>query len=298
MVQHDPGWELYRSFLAVLRAGSLSAAARALGLTQPTIGRHVEALEALLGARLFTRSQAGLLPTDIARAMLPQAEAMEAAAGALRRTASGPPDAVRGLVRITASDVIGAEILPPILTNLRINYPELDIALRLTNRLEDLLRRDADVAVRMAPPTQSALLARRLGTIDLGLFAHDSYLARHGMPSGAAALDGHAVIGFDEGSAYVRAMIAAGVSFGALPFALRTDSDLAAIAALRAGFGIGVCQVPLAARDKTLRPVLPDVALPSLPTWVVMHEDLAALRRAKLVFDALAEGLTTYIRSV
>jgi DNA-binding transcriptional LysR family regulator len=288
-------WDFYRSFLAVVRHGSLSGAARALGLTQPTLGRHVEALEAQLGARLFTRSPGGLLPTEVARALVPQAEAMAAAASALARAAGVARDEVRGLVRITASEVVSGEVLPAILVDLREAHPALDIALVASNRIEDVLRWDVDIAVRMTQPHQGALLARRIGVIGLGLFAHASYLERHAAPGSLEELRGHAVVGFDEGSAYYREIAEAGFGADGMAFALRTDNDLAALAALRAGFGISGCQLPLAARDPALVRVLPEVSLPPLETWVVMHEDLAGLRRTRVVFDALVAGLLGYI---
>jgi DNA-binding transcriptional LysR family regulator len=291
-------WDTYRSFLAVVRHGSLSAAARALGLTQPTLGRHVQALEARLGTRLFTRSPGGLLPTEVARALVPQAEAMAAAASALARAATGARDEVRGLVRVTASEVVSAEVLPAILRDLRRAHPGLDIALVATNRVEDVLRRDVDVAVRMTQPAQGALLAQPIGKIELGLFAHADYLARHGTPLSPADLRRHALVGFDAGTPYYRSMAEAGFGYTGIEFALRTDSDLTALAALRAGFGITGCQLPLAARDRALVRILPDISLPPLGIWVVMHEDLAGMRRTRVVFDALVTGLRAYVGKV
>ncbi|ABM47786.1 bacterial regulatory helix-turn-helix, lysR family protein [Burkholderia mallei NCTC 10247] len=146
------GWELYRSFLGVLREGSLSGAARALGLTQPTVGRHVAALEAALRVPLFTRSSSGLMPTDVALALRAHAEAMESTADALARAATSFGEDVRGVVRISASDVVGVEVLPPIVARLRQRHPALTVELALTNRVQDLLRREADIAVRMTRP--------------------------------------------------------------------------------------------------------------------------------------------------
>jgi DNA-binding transcriptional LysR family regulator len=165
----EPGWELYRSFLAVVREGSLSGAARRLAMTQPTLGRHVAQLEAALGIALFTRSPGGLAPTDAALALLPHAEAMEASAAAVVRAVSGAAGDQGGTVRITASEIVGAEVLPPILAAFREHHPGIALELALTNRTEDLLRRDADLAVRMAQPKQDALLARRIGRVPLGL---------------------------------------------------------------------------------------------------------------------------------
>ena len=155
----EPSWELYRSFLAVLREGSLSGAARALELTQPTIGRHIDALERSLRASLFTRAQNGLSPTDAALELQPYAESMEASSRALLRAVASSRDEIRGTVRITASEIIGAEVLPPILADLQRDHPQLVVELVLSNRTEDLLRREADIAVRMVRPQQQALAA-------------------------------------------------------------------------------------------------------------------------------------------
>lgn len=151
----DPNWALYRTLLAVIEDGSLSGAARRLGLTQPTVSRHVDMLEAALGADLFVRSQRGLAPTDLGLALRPHAETMASTAATLLRTASGAVGEVSGTVRISASDVVGVEHLPPLLARLRREHPRLTIELSLTDRVDDLLRRDADIAVRMTEPTQA-----------------------------------------------------------------------------------------------------------------------------------------------
>jgi DNA-binding transcriptional LysR family regulator len=292
-----PPWDHYRTFLAVLQEGSLSGAARQLGLKQPTVGRHIDALEKALGVPLFTRSQDGVAATDAAEELRPHAEHMAALAEAIQRTASGPRSEPQGTIRISASDVIGAEVLPPILADLRRTYPALAIELVLSNRPDDLLRREADVAVRMFRPRQGALLAQRIGTVMLGLHAHRDYLDRHGTPGSFAELQGHALIGFDRGSEFVRSLGEKFPAFRREAFALRTDSDLAQLAALRAGYGIGVCQVGLARRDSDLVHLLPEAVAIPLDTWVVMHEDLRHVRRCRVAFDALIRGLRDYVAS-
>jgi DNA-binding transcriptional LysR family regulator len=288
-----PEWDHYRTFLAVVATGSLSGAARALGLTQPTVGRHVEALEAALGAALFTRSPGGLRPTDTALALKPHAEAMAHAAEALVRTASGEADAVRGVIRLTASEVIGAEVLPGVLTDFREDHPEVAVELVLSNRPEDLLRREADIAVRMVRPTQEALLAKRIGSVRIGLFAHRRYLQKHGEPTSLGQA-GHAAIGFDRDPSVARAAAELEIPADRDFFAFRSDSDLAQLAALRAGFGVGACQLGVARRDPNLVQVLPGLGF-TLEMWVVMHEDLKSNRRMRLMFDHLVEALSAYV---
>ena len=287
----DPPWDLYRSLHAVLREGSLSGAARALGLTQPTIGRHVDALEAALGRRLFLRSQRGLVATEAARQLLPYLEALAATSAALRRAVAATEGSVGGTVRITASEIVGVERLPPILAALRRRHPGLELELALSNEVEDLLRRDADIAVRMVAPAQEALVARRVGSAELGLFAHAGYLAGRTPPARVGDLAAHDLIGFDRETPALRAFLAGYPWLAAATFAFRAGSDLAQLAAVRAGVGIGVCQVGIAARDPALVRVLPADFAPGLPTWVVMHEDLRATPRVRAAFDLLAEHL-------
>lgn len=286
----DVDWALYRTLLAVLDEGSLSAAARKLGLTQPTVARHVDTLEAALGADLFLRSQRGLEPTDLAHSIRPHAQVMATAAGALLRTASGTPGAVEGAVRISASEIVGVMYLPPILTRLRYDHPALTIELSLSDQVENLLARAADIAIRMTEPMQGALLARRLPGVELGFHAHRDYLERRGMPVSIADLGSHDLIGYDIETPALRAMAERLSPLGRDAFALRTDSNLAQLAAIQAGFGIGICQVAIARCDPALVRVIPEVSLP-LPLWIVMHEDLKTSARYRVVFDALAAGL-------
>jgi DNA-binding transcriptional LysR family regulator len=295
MAETTPDWDLYRSFLAVLGAGTLSGAARALGIAQPTVGRHVEALEQALGTPLFTRSQAGLQPTETALALRPHAQAMATAAEALVRTASGEAGAVRGAIRVTASEIVGAEILPAILTDFREAHGEVELELVLSNLQQDLLRRDADIAVRMARPTQGALFARRIGEVRLTFYGHRKYLQRHGEPRTVDELANHTLIGFDRAVPSIASLDATGLTVSREMFALRCDSDLAQLAALRAGYGLAPCQPAIASRDPNLVPILKDQFAFDLEVWVVMHEDLKAVKRMRLLFDHLVEGLKAYV---
>lgn len=293
----EPQWDLYRSFLAVASTGSLSAAARQLGMTQPSLGRRIRQLEATLGVALFARSPRGLVLTDIGDGLVEYARNMDAASSALRRAASGSRGAVRGVVRITCSEVIGGEVLPGILTGLRQQHPGIVIELSMSDQVENLLRKDADIAVRMLRPSQGALVARRVGTIGLGLYAHRRYLKAQGTPQTLAELRHHALIGFDRETPAMRAMrgrAPGGEVYARDNFTLRTDSGLAQLAALRAGYGIGVCQHALARRDRRLVAVLAAAFTLQLDTWLVMHGDLRASRRVRLVYGYLADALAAY----
>lgn len=295
MMSEPIGWEHHRAFLAVLHEGSLSGAARALELAQPTVRRRIEELEAGLGAALFTRTPAGLSPTETATALREHAEAMALAAEAMTRTASATADEVAGVVRITASEVIAVEVLPAILAPLRVTHPRLVLVLSPSNRNEDVLRREADIAVRMVPPVQEALVARHVGAARLLLHAHCDYLARTGVPTSLEEVAARGVIGPETDNTVLRAMRAQGFAIGREQFIFRTDSDLAQIATIRAGLGIGMCQAPLARRDPALVPLLAEVFAFDLETWVVTHEDLRGVARIRAVFDRLVEGLSDYL---
>lgn len=290
-MDQDIGWELYRSFLGVLEEGSLSGAARALGITQPTVGRHIAMLESALGLALFTRSQSGLLPTEAALAIRSHAQTMRSAAAALQRVAEGHGEGIKGTVRVSASEMIGVEVLPAIVARLQEQHPQLKIELVLTNRVQDLLHREADVAVRMADPKQDALIARRVGGVMLGLHARKDYLARRGTPRTPGELGQHTLIGFDVETPFLRAAAKAFPAWTRRALSLRTDSDVGQMALIRAGCGIGVCQVALARRDPSLVRVLPRHFSLQLETWIAMHEDLRNSPRCKVTFDALVEGL-------
>jgi DNA-binding transcriptional LysR family regulator len=290
----EPGWELYRSFLSALRTGSLSGAARALKLTQPTIGRHIDELEEALGAVLFTRSQHGLQPTEAAAELTPHAEAMAASAAALMRTASGASQEIAGAVRLSASEVFGVEVLPPMLASLREQHPRLTLELVVSNEVSDLLRRDVDLAVRNVRPTQTGLVARKIGEVTLGLHAHRRYLERHGTPRSVEDLGAHALIGYDQETPVVRSLQSKGLRFSRDMFALRTDNQLAHLAAIRAGYGIGICQVPLGRRDTDLVRLLPRQLGFALEIWLVMHEALRASPRLRAAFDNLGAALSIY----
>lgn len=295
MSEFEPSWDFYRTFLTVLQEGSLSAAARELGLTQPTIGRHIDALESIIGFQLFIRSPQGLIPTEAAIDLRPHAEQLASNAAALLRAATGQGGGVRGTVRISASEVIGIEVLPPMLSALNDRHADLIIELSVSDAVEDLLRQEADIAVRMVAPEQDALITRRIGGIPLGLHAHRRYLDKHGFPEKLEDLRKHRTIGFDRESAFVRTIRKRVPLLDLMRPSFRADSNLAQLAAIRAGFGIGVCQVELAKRDPDIvRLFEREFELP-LETFVVMHENLKTTPRCRATFDALVEGLLAYI---
>jgi DNA-binding transcriptional LysR family regulator len=249
-----------------------------------------------LDITLYTRSPDGLEPTAAALSLRAEAEALASAADALFRAASGPLAENAGTVRITASEVIAAEALGPILATIQQEHPRIVLELAVSNRIGDLLRRDADVAVRMARPVQTGLVAKRLGKVELGLYAHPDYLSRRGTPKTPADLDAHAIIGFDTAHAYTRTFSLEGKPVTRERFSLRSDSDMGQLAAIRSGCGIGVCHGPIAHRAGLVR-LLRSSFAPQVEMWLAMHQDLKTTARYRTVFDGLATGLAGYLRT-
>lgn len=289
-------WDLFQSLHAVMQTGSLSAAAKVRGLTQPTLGRHIEALEQKLGAALFLRSPRGLTPTDLAHSLTPHLQEMAAASAAALRDASGAADSMKGAIRITASQIMGTEVLPQVLADFRRNNPEIEIELGLSNRMEDLSRRDADIAVRMMRPTQGALVARKVGSIRVGFYAAPAYIEANGAPESFDDMFKHTIIGFDREAPPLQALAELDLPWEINRdlFAFRSDNDLAQMAAVRSGLGIGAIQNQLA-RRWGLTPVLSNLFGFDLEIWIAMHENLKTNRRMRLMFDHLVTGLSAFV---
>ena len=280
-------WALVRSFLAALEHGSLLAGARALGLSQPTLGRHIAELEAQLGVVLFERTGRGLLPTEAALGMVDSARAMEAGALQLARRVSGAQSELQGTVRISASQPVACVLLPPVLARMRQTLPEVQVELVSSDAVANLLRREADIALRMVAPTQSSLIARRIGKVRVGAYAHRDYLRRRGTPRTPADLLHHDLVGEDRADALMKGFAAAGTPVRREQFALRTDDRIAYWAAVRAGLGIGFLTETLAKADPELVPVLPALRIAPLPLWLVVHREIRTNRRVRAVFEYL-----------
>lgn len=289
-------WEHLRTFLAVLREGGLSQAARDRGLSQPTAGRHIDALEEALGASLFTRSRNGMTPTTEALRLAPHAEAMANAASALRRAASSDEAEVRGTIRLTASDIVVQEVLPPILTAFAGEYPDVDLEVVSSNAELNLLTREADIAVRMIRPEQQAIIARKVGVSRIGLYAHRRYVELHGLPRTLAELQARRIIGYDRNPMALRMTEGIGLKVTADLFSFRCDSEPAQLAMLRAGYGIGGMQAPLAEQDPDMIPVLPEMLSFDMEMWLAMHERLRNSLVMRLLVNHLASGLSDYLK--
>ena len=290
-------WEDQRAFLAVLEEGSLSGAARRMGVAQPTMRARIEALERALGTVLFTRSVRGLVPTEQARALGESARAMARASEAFVRAASAAPGEAAGIVRLSVSEFVGIEVLPPMLAKLRERHPGLIVEFVLSNASANLLEQEVDIAVRMDPPRQEALVAKKVASIPLGLFAHVDYLARRGEPETPSDLADHDLIGPDRSLGDLEFATALFPNLDRGRFVVRTDSHPAQLVAARASLGIAVVQRPIGLADPLLRPVLPKLTIGRLDTWIVTHENLRELPRVRAVFDHLAEAFQHFVRA-
>lgn len=294
----EPDWSLWRSFEAVVSTRSLSGAARRLGLSQPTLGRHIEALETQLGINLFERSMRGLTPTDAAlRLYGPVVEARNALAEA-RNMAEGQSLDLKGAVRITASTVISHYALPPMLAKMRERYPEIALEIVPSDSAENLLLREADIAIRMFRPTQLDLITKHLGDIPLVCCAHKDYLARKGTPETIQDLYTHDLIGGDRSELILIAARELGFALNRTDFIVRTDSQTLYWEAVKAGIGIGFAQESLVHMTPGLTPLLPGLALPPLPIWLTTHRELFTSRRIRAIYDVLAEELAHYTASL
>ena len=284
-------WRLIQSFLAVLEHGSLLGAARALQSSQPTMGRHIADLEAQLGVVLFERTGRGLQPTATALRLATSARAMEAGALQLAHGVSSAQMGVRGSVRITASQPVACLLLPPLLLQMRQALPDIQVELVASNDVTNLLRREADIALRMVRPDQSSLVARRIGTVALGAFAHRDYLRRRGVPRQPTDLLAHELVGNDRNEDILRGFAALGYPVGREQFALRTDDLMAYWQAVRAGLGIGFVAHYMARTDPEVQPVLPMLKVPPLPIWLTVHREIRTSVRIRAVYDFLAEAV-------
>lgn len=286
-------WDLIRSFQAVAETGSLSAASRRQGLTQPTVGRHVDLLEAELKMPLFIRSRDGMALTQKGEDLFVAAQQMGESATTFERLAAGLDEAISGTVRISANEIFGVLILPGLIGEFIAANPGIDIELVVSNDASNLLKRDADVAIRMFRPTQNDLVARKISQLPLGLFAHRDYLAKGTLPTSFDDLRNFVFVGFDRDTSLIGAARAMGVNFTSDDFKLRTDNILSHIWAIRSGAGIGITHIGLAQRWDGVVQVLPDLPLPSLDLWIVCHADVRYNKRVRAVMDFFAGRLKT-----
>ncbi len=285
-------WNQARAFLATAEAGSLSAAARSLGLTQPTLSRQVAALEEALGVVLFDRVGRSLAITPTGVELLDQFRAMGEAAAGIALSASGQSQAIEGQVCITASDALAAYFLPPILMRLRELAPGIEIEVLASNDIRDLRRREADIAIRHARPDQPELIAKLVRTSSAHFYAATSYLDRHGRPQTAADLADATFIGFAPVERLIVGLNSCGLALTRAQFKVVTDNGVVAGELIRQGFGIGVMPKEFAVLLPNVEPVLPELVSLPVPFWLTTHRELLTSRRIRVVYDLLAEAFS------
>ncbi|MBS8227643.1 LysR family transcriptional regulator [Vannielia litorea] len=285
-------WNQARAFLAAADEGSLSAAARRMGQTQPTLGRQVTALEEALGVTLMERGGRRMQLTEAGRELLPHLRAMEQSAGQVALVAAGQAQGVSGRVTISASDMVATRVLPPIVAQLARRAPELQISVLSSNTLSDLTRREADIALRHVRPSEPGLIARLLSEEPAKFWASTAYLERTGRPAALAELGQHDWVGHTDGPTMLRYLAEKGIEVP--PERVRTvaDNGLGYRELVRLGLGIGILPESDVRPGEGIEPVLPEFTFMTVPTWIVTHGELHTARRIRLVFDVIAEALS------
>ncbi len=284
-------WNKARAFLVTAEEGSLSAAARALGMAQPTLGRQVDGLEQELGIVLFERVGRGLTLTPSGLELLEHVRDMGNAAGRVSMTALGQSQALEGTISISASETYAAVLLPPIIAKLRIMEPGIQVEIVVANHASDLRRREADIAIRNFRPTEPDLIARKIGDADAVLYATPEYIDRIGNPTKPYDLRNADFVNLDHGGMMIKGLNTLGLGLTEANFPLLTENYLVMWELVRQGAAIGVLDAHIGDADPSVRRVLPDLEPLVFPIWLVSHRELTTNRRIRMVYDYLAEEL-------
>ncbi|MEP5760868.1 MAG: LysR family transcriptional regulator [Litoreibacter sp.] len=288
-------WTLIQAFLAVAEHGSLSAAARASGVSQPTLGRQIKAIESQMNVCLFDRQPKGLVLSETGQDLLPSAQAMFAAAGQFANVAAGRDSQAEGTVRITASEFVSHFILPKIFAKMRREHPDIQLELSPTDNTDNLLFREADIALRMYRPTQLDMITRKLGVLELGFFASKSYLDRRGRPEDVCALMKHDLIGYDRSERFIKGAASFGWDLSRRDFMVRCDLQTLHGELIAEGCGIGILSKVAAASMPQLEPIIPDFPTPGLGVWLTSHEAVRHTPRVHAVWKQLETGLARWL---
>lgn len=284
-------WNQLRAFLETAETGSLSAAARKLGLTQPTLSRQVAAIEHRMGVTLFERVGKAMALTTTGMDLLEHARAMGAAAEALGLAATGRSQAVGGVVSVSASDPVAVHLLPPVLRLLREQEPGIAVEVIATNALSDLQRREADIAIRHVKPDQPDLIARLIRETTAHFYASTAWVQAHGHPRTGDEAATLAFVGSDRSGQFLGYLRQHGLPLTEANFSCYVDHSVAHWALVRAGMGIGAMMDDIAVGTPDIVRVLDDVPPVRFPIWLVTHRELRTARRIRVVFEALARGL-------
>jgi len=285
----NSNWSLINSFLVVSEQGSLSAAARQLGVSQPTLSRNIQSLEVSTGLNLFKRTTQGLELTVEGSKLIDAARQMNSASELFDRQASGLSTELEGDVRISVNEIVGIYLLPPAIAAFREMHPGVHIDIVISNQVSSLSKRDADIALRMFRPEQPDLVVRRLPDLPLGFYAHRDYVQRYGEPSSMEVFNEHTVIGFDESLEFINAAAEFGYKLSRDDFSLRSDNLLAQISLCRSGAGIMAMHSEMAKQWTELVPVMKWIELPPLEFWLVCHSDVQYNSRIRELMHFLGE---------
>lgn len=284
-------WNKARAFLVTAEEGSLSAAARAMGMAQPTLGRQVDGLEQELGIVLFERVGRGLTLTPSGLELLDHVRDMGEAAGRVSLTALGQSQALEGTICISASETYAAVLLPPIIAKLRIMEPAIQVEIVVANHASDLRRREADIAIRNFRPTEPDLIAKKIGDADAILYATPDYIGKIGNPTKPYDLRHADFVNMDHGGMMLKGLNTLGLGLTEANFPLLTESYLVMWELVRQGVAIGVLDAHIGDADPIVRRVLPDLEPLVFPIWLVAHRELSTSRRIRRVYDFLADEL-------
>lgn len=290
-------WNQVRAFLATAEEGSFSGAARALKSTQPTIGRQISALEASLGITLVERNARGLSLTQAGQDLLDHVQAMGEAATLISMVADGQSQEVKGTVTITATDLMSAATLPSILAPLRETAPGITLRIVCSNDIQNLMQRDADIAIRHMRPEQPELIARRVGDFGANLFAATAYLEKAGRPRTLREIADHAFVGNADPERLMIPLQEMGIPIREDNFVMSTSNGVVAWELTKSGYGLSMQPEVLGEAEPGVEKVFADLPSPQFPVWLVTHRELQTSRRIRVVFDQLAQGLRNMVES-
>ena len=283
-------WNYARAFLITVEEGSLSAAARALGVSQPTLSRQVSGLEDDLGVALFERGGKGLELTPSGMDLVEHVKAMGLAASSFSLAASGKSNSIEGNICLSATEVTCAYVLPQILKKLKLAYPGIHVELIASNETSDLRRREADIAIRAYRPTQPDLIARKLIDMEASIYATPEYLLSLEQPMSMQSMNNADFIGFSstDNDDYLTALLDQGFPITKNNFTVTTDNHLVHWALVKQGVGIGVMPVEIGDAESSVTRVFPGTSVFKGEIWLVSHRELRTSSRVRTVFDFLA----------
>lgn len=284
-------WDHIKTFLAVVDEGSLSGAARALGQTQPTVSRQVAALEASLNATLFERTGRSVALTQFGSELLDHVRAMARSADMISLSAMGQSQSIEGQVRLTASELMSAFVLPPLLKEISQQAPLLEVDVVADNGVRDLARREADIAIRHARPDQPNLYAKRLQDERMRFYASNAFIEACGHPT-KRSLSSHQIVSFVEADRMLNYLVPAGLELTRANFRFTTSSQLVALQMVRNGLGLAILPERAVGEIPDLVPIEIDIEAFGIPAWLVTHSELKTSRRIRLVFDHLGDRLS------